>query len=130
MNTLTDIEQLTLDFARLVAGYPDAAFYGAHLRDGSASSIGQLLPDYPNDWNATIGAIEARGLIWERKVHRSRHFKDSVVYYVSDAEWNVTKSESVNTDEPHCIALMRAAVEAAKSITIEDRKYADRDNPE
>lgn len=126
---MNDLEQLTLDFARLVAGIPEARYFEGRLVVPLAG-YWHGLPDYPDDWNATIRAIEARGLIWERKVHRSRHFKDSVVYYVSDAEWNVTKSESVNTDEPHCIALMRAAVEAAKSITIEDRKYADRDNPE
>lgn len=85
---MTDIEQLTLDFARLVAGYPDAiwSYPRKSLREDSrpfllgkerlaneeesASLPGLLvrdhLPDYPNDWTATIGAIEVRGWEWEK----------------------------------------------------------------
>jgi hypothetical protein len=120
---MTPIEQLTLDFARLV-GYPDAEYAKDITTPGrfwKNHKSHTFIPDYPNDRNATEKAIEALGLIWERKVHRSWNFtnglpfKDTVVYYVSDAEWNVTKSERVNTGESPCIALMRAAVAVVKA---------------
>lgn len=52
--------ELNLAFAREVAGYPEAFWAGDYLDNGSA----QRLPDYANDWNATIAALEHRGMPW------------------------------------------------------------------
>jgi len=54
--------EISLAFAREVAGYPDAFWAGDYLDCGSA----QRLPDYANDWNATIAAIMGKGLEWGR----------------------------------------------------------------
>lgn len=52
--------EISLAFAREVAGYPDAFWAGDYLDCGSA----QRLPDYTKDWNAVIAALEQRGMSW------------------------------------------------------------------
>ncbi len=94
--TLSPIEQLTLDFARLVAGKHDGVL------------VDDDLPDYPNDWNATIEAIEARDWKWcaEKGLdYRSAEIVFSGNNYIDD---------SCYITDPKCTALMRAAVLAAK----------------
>lgn len=108
---MTDIEQLTFDFALMVAGWKDFEIWHAEI--------------FLTDWNATITAIEARGWEWKKnysawlpavgeKKIRVGTFSvrippqekgPSVFWYSVDQipGWN------------SCIALMCAAVKAARS---------------
>lgn len=95
------LKQLTLDFARLVAEKHDGVL------------IDDDLPDYPNDWNATIRAIEAKGWMWSMSHGHTNRL--AMVGIVKDG--HIFRDEMpLSKKEPPCVALMRAAVEAAKSI--------------
>jgi hypothetical protein len=110
---MTPIEQLTFDFARLVADYPEAE-YAKDLTPGrfwKNHKSHTFIPDYPNDWNATIGAIEARGWLWVMSKGPETRFAN-----VGDHPGYVFGDEKLTKlNEPPCTALMRAAVETAKS---------------
>lgn len=69
--------------------------------------------DYPNDWNATIRAIEAKGWMWSMSHGHTNRL--AMVGIVKDG--HIFRDEMpLSKKEPPCVALMRAAVEAAKSI--------------
>ena len=74
--------------------------------------------DYPNDWNATIRAIETRGWEWWTSnflLPPDKDYKGMRQAFVAPKHGPYISGYS-KLDEPPCVALMRAAVEAAKSI--------------
>ena len=126
MTQLSSIEQLTLDFARLVAGYENAQCSEGRLIFRSFVNW-QKLPDYPNDWDATIGAIEAPEWMWS--MSKGYDTRLAMIGIVKDGR--VFRDETpLSKKEPPRVALMRAAVEAAKHSLVERRRYGDRDNAE
>jgi hypothetical protein len=66
--------EISLAFAREVAGYPDACYedwfpegspYNPVLFDKPREFfVARELPDYANDWNATIAVLEQRRMPW------------------------------------------------------------------
>lgn len=75
--------EISLAFAREVAGYSEANTlpgYEPRVADG----YGTMLPDYANDWNATIAVLKAKGLKFQileescivEEVEKEPHYLD------------------------------------------------------
>ena len=97
--------EISLAFAREVAGYPEANAlpgYEPRIADGA------MLPDYANDWNATIVAIEAKGWSFQLMsgpvVHRDATVRADGKAFYGHGE----------LDEPRAIALCRAAIKCTR----------------
>lgn len=59
--------EISLAFAREVVGYQNAGITQGGLdANPDAMMGGYILPDYANDWNATIAAIKTHGFEWEK----------------------------------------------------------------
>lgn len=107
---LEELAEISLAFAREVAGHPDA--YWVHTRPHwtlCAPGVPVSLPDYTNDWNATIAAVEARGWTFQvmsgRKMHRDATVRNgSGVAFYGHGE----------LDAPRATALCLAAIKCVR----------------
>ncbi len=104
--------EISLEFAREVAGYPNANAlpgYEPRIADGS----GVMLPDYVNDWNATILAVEAKGWTFQIMsgpvIHRDATVRADGKAFYGHGEFH----------EPCAIALCRAAIKCARGDELE-----------
>lgn len=108
---MKELEEMTaaetsLAFAREVAGFDPQEI---RLTNGeTVPSVGagssHRLPDYANDWNATIAAVEAKGWTFTSWVTCS--FRGASVR---------TFHGRGESDEPRAIALCRAAIKCARA---------------
>lgn len=99
--------EISLAFAREVAGYPDAFWAGDYLDNGSA----QRLPDYSKDWNAVIAEIEKRGWDWVRST-------DTL-----SSPWHfrcISKYSHGRCSGDDCAALARAVLDCVRAMRSQD----------
>jgi len=104
--------EISLAFAREVAGYPDAFWAGDYLDNGNA----QRLPDYIKDWNAVIAEIEKRWLKW------GAHYYDGIKEFWAEGPLEVRAFRDClgACEGDNCAALARAVLDCVRATRSQD----------